>query len=470
MYTTPVGQYDSESVFVDCRTVPLSHCSTVSLSDDLHAFDFHSVYALVMNHSSAWWRRLPFFANPPTLNQRQWRIFGLVALVTVFGTYDVTLLPLALPQIQSSLAIPKDEVSNWIALIRLGALPAFALALAADRLGRRRLLLLALVAFSLLTGATALAPSVRIFVALQFLVRTFTVAGGLLAGVMIVEEFPESARGWGVGAHAALASVGGGIGALFFAAVELLPFGWRTLYLLGLLALLVSPLVYRQLPETTRFQAQQQAAKQARIWQPLQQLWRAYPVRFIVVGSIVFLMNIGLDAALFYDPTYLQQARGWQPWHISLLNLGAGFMAPLGSAASGQWSDRFGRKRTTLLFLLALPLFIIAYFNSTGWLLPLLWAGMLFTSIGTGVAFGALNTELFPTAYRATAAGATAVIATVGGVLSLLVHSQLLPFTQSPWTAVSWLALLVFVVPPLLLRLPETSGRTLEEIAPERKI
>jgi MFS family permease len=93
---------------------------------------------------------------------------------------------------------------------------------------------------------------------------------------------------------------------------------------------------------------------------------------------------------------------------------------------------------------------------------------MVFTSIGTGVALGTLNTELFPTAYRATASGATAMLATVGGVLSLVFHGQLLHLTGSSWSAVSWLALLVFVVPALLAGLPETSGRTLEEIAPER--
>jgi len=96
-----------------------------------------------------------------------------------------------------------------------------------------------------------------------------------------------------------------------------------------------------------------------------------------------------------------------------------------------------------------------------------LWGGFLFTSIGALVSLGALSSELFPTAYRSTAAGATAIVATVSGVLSLVVHGWLLPFAGSPWLAVTLLLTLLFLAAPLVLLLPETGGRALEEIAPE---
>jgi putative MFS transporter len=431
------------------------------------------VNPLPADQQPLWLRWLPFAAYTPTLSARQWRILGLVVLVSMTATYAVALLQLALPQIQASLAIPAHEVSGWIALIRLGALPASLLTLAADRLGRRRLLLLALLAFSLLTGASALAPTIAGFALFQFLLRTFTVTGALLASVVIVEEFPEDARGWGIGVHSAVASLGGGLAAVLFAGVEIVPYGWRALYLLGAVGVLgVIPLYY-YLPETSRFQAQVGRAalrsSPTRLFHPLRRLLIAYPGRFASLGLLVFLYNVGIDAALFYDPTYLQQAHGWQPWQVALLNLGAGFNAVLGSAAAGRWSDRFGRKRTLLLFLLALPLFVLGYFNLGGLWLPVLWAGMVFTGVGLGVALGAYSAELFPTAYRATATGATANVATLGGVLSLTLHGLSLPWVGSPWSAVSLLTLLVFVTPLLLIGLPETSGRTLEEIAPEEE-
>ncbi len=103
----------------------------------------------------AWLQRAALVVHAPNLTQRQWRVLGLVALATIFGQYGVALLSLALPQIQTSMAILTAQMSNWIAIIRLGALPACALPLAADRLGRSGLLLISVIAFSLLTGATA---------------------------------------------------------------------------------------------------------------------------------------------------------------------------------------------------------------------------------------------------------------------------------------------------------------------------
>lgn len=420
-----------------------------------------------------WVQRAALVVRAPALTQRQWRVLGLVALTTIFGQYGVVLLSLALPQIQASMAIPTAQMSNWLALIRLGALPAFGLALAADRLGRRRLLLLAVIAFSLLTGATAFAPTIGLFVTFQFLVRTFVAAASILAGVMIVEEFPEYARGWGIGALSALASVGGGIAALLFALVDIVPFGWRALYAIGLLALLSSSLLYYHLPETERFQDQQSQRNSVHhgfvlAARPLISLVQAYPGRIIVLSSIIFLLSLGGDAALFYDLAYLQQAHGWQPWHISLLNLGAGFMAVLGSAYAGQLSDQVGRKKATMIFLAALPICIFGFFTSFGVLLPVWWAGLLFTSIGVGVALGTFRAELFPTSYRSTATGATAVLATLGGALSLVLHGRLIGSIGSPWPAIGLMGFLILGAPLLVLLLPETNRRTLEEIAPER--
>ncbi|HMN30746.1 MAG TPA: MFS transporter [Caldilineaceae bacterium] len=250
-----------------------------------------------------------------------------------------------------------------------------------------------------------------------------------------------------------------------------LPYGWRTLYLVGWVALFFCGWLFRTLPETERFQ-QQQASHAARprqaISAPLQRLLRAYPARLLTIALVIILVNLGGDAALFYDSSYLQQAHGWQPWQVSLLNLGAGYMALVGSAAGGRLSDRLGRKRTTSIFLTALPLFIIGYYNVGGWLLPLLWAVLLFTSIGAGVALGALSSELFPTSFRSTASGAMSVVATLFGALCLVLHGWLFQRTGSAWQAVSILALLLFFAPLLITRLPETSGRSLEEIAPER--
>lgn len=425
-------------------------------------------------------RRIPRQLSLPPLTAQQWTVLLLVTLAALWGSYDLAVLQLALPQIAESLRIPLAQLSDVGALIKLGSLPAFGFAVAADRWGRRRLLISSVVCFTLATGATAFAPNVTTFVVCQFLARLFVTVVITLAGVFIIEEFPAHARGWGMGAFTGLATLGGGLAALLFAGIEQLPFGWRGLYVIGLVAFAFLPLWIMRLPETARFQAQQNENKatesgafarrvqlQVPRWQPLRQLLRAYPLRLRILVVVILLFNLGGDAALFYDPTYLQQAHGWQPWQVSLLNLSAGFMALVGSMVAGRLSDRMGRRRTGGMLLVAMSLCIIAYYNVQGWLLPLFWAGLLFSSIGATVVLSAINNELFPTAYRATASGAIAILATLSGAASLTVHGQLVRWQLSPWTAISLLALGLLVIPVSLMRLPETSGRALEEIAPE---
>ncbi len=134
-----------------------------------------------------WLRYAPFLGRPPALTRRQWRVLGLVAAASLFDQYDLGLFSLALKQIQTELGIAEERLGLLGAIVIFGALPSSLLALAADRFGRRRLLLVTIVAYTLLTGATAFAPNAESFVALQFLARTFITAEIVLAMVVVAE-------------------------------------------------------------------------------------------------------------------------------------------------------------------------------------------------------------------------------------------------------------------------------------------
>jgi MFS family permease len=151
-----------------------------------------------------WYRLTPFLGNPPDLTPRQWRVLGLVAVVSLFEQYDLYLFPLSLKQIQTELAIGEANLGLLGFVVRMGAVLALPIALAADRLGRRKILLATVIAYTLLAGATAFAPNAEAFVALQFLARAFAVAETLIAVVVIAEEFAPEHRGWGIGALGAI--------------------------------------------------------------------------------------------------------------------------------------------------------------------------------------------------------------------------------------------------------------------------
>ncbi|NJN53091.1 MAG: MFS transporter, partial [Gammaproteobacteria bacterium] len=148
-----------------------------------------------MSNTPRWYRFAWFLGPPPTLTSRQWRVLGLVSAVSFFETYDLFLFALNLKQIQADLSIPEDDLGLLGSIVRAGSLLAIFFAMAADRVGRRRMLLITVVGYTVMTGATALAPSAETFVLFQALARGFAVAESILATVVIVEEFgPEHRR------------------------------------------------------------------------------------------------------------------------------------------------------------------------------------------------------------------------------------------------------------------------------------
>ena len=63
--------------------------------------------------------------------------------------YTMTVTGFALPQIQRGLSIPEDEVGTLFALMRAGTLFSLVIAVLADRLGRRRLLIASVAGIAL---------------------------------------------------------------------------------------------------------------------------------------------------------------------------------------------------------------------------------------------------------------------------------------------------------------------------------
>jgi MFS family permease len=416
-------------------------------------------------------RRLP---RPPVLDARQWRVLGLVSLAALFGQYDQAIFGLALPQIQSDLGISEQSLGLLGSLVRAGALPAFLLGFAADRVGRRPALLVTIVAYTLLTGATALAPDTASFVALQFLASGFAAAELLLGVVVLTEELDPGARGFGIGAMFTIKSLGVGLAAALFPLCAGSPGAWRSLYAVGLVPLAALAWWRRTLPETARFRAARErrasamAAVSAGPLASISALVRAQPRRAAAMAAVVLLFAGGGAAGDFLAPKYLQDHHHWTPGQLSLLFLLAGPLALAGSFGAGWLSDRLGRKPTAIALAVAVVVCAIGFFQAgPTWLAPL-WIATIAALVGCEVVYATYGAELFPTAQRATAVGLRSVMATLGGVAGLAAEAALYSVLHSHWTSVCVLMLFALGAPAIVAAsFPETAGRTLEEIAPD---
>src|SRR4029453_12058289 len=85
-------------------------------------------------------------------------------------------------------------------------------------------------------------------------VRTMSrTRGRALAQVVMAEEFPAAARGMGQGLLGAAAALGGGLAAVLFPVLVKTALGWRGLYFVGIIPLLIVGYLRRSLPETRRW-------------------------------------------------------------------------------------------------------------------------------------------------------------------------------------------------------------------------
>ena len=413
-------------------------------------------------------RRFLIARQFPPFSPRQWRVFAISTTAGFFDNYDTALLSLALRQIQRGLGIAEARLGAILSLIRLGYLASLALSPMADVFGRRQLLLYTIVGYTIFTAATAAAPRTSAFVAAQFVARAFSGAEATVSLVILAEEVDAAVRGWALGMQGALSISGYGLAAAVFAMIGIIPFGWRGLYALAVLPLALIIPLRRILPESRRFErAHRGQATEPAILAPLRALLRSYPLRLCSIFAVVFVGSMAGGAVGFFVPKYLQEVHHWSPARVSSLYVFGGALGIIGNIFSGRVSDRFGRRVVGPLFIAMEA--VLAYQLYTIGTRPvvILWIGWLFCDQAGVTMTSAYSAELFPTSFRAAAAGALYVARFAGGAVGLLGEGMLYSIMGSHWAAIRILSTCWLVSATLMyLLFPETAQRELEEIAP----
>lgn len=408
---------------------------------------------------------------PMALPRRQETVFLLVGTTLLFSGYDLNIFGLALPQIQKELQIPENMAGLTVSYFRLAALCALLIAPLADIFGRRRMLLFTVAGEAVMTLATAFAQTYPQFVAAQVLARVFGYAEELLCFVVIAEEIDARVRGWATGTLSAMGATGAGVAAIVFAAVNILPYGWRSLYAIGGGVLLILAYYRRLLPETQRFELRRTeiAAMGSRLQafrDTLNQLLKDYSGRLATLGGAVFAFGFAIGPATVLMSKYLQQDHHYSPGEVSILYLFGGLVAVVGNVVAGRLSDHFGRRR--ILFataLLAGICFAVFFSGVGGFILPVMWILALFGFLSADALFSGYPAEIFPTATRATAAGLRYVFGIMGGALSLALEGVFYDWLGGHGPAIMLALAAIPVALAAILFLPETARRTLEEIS-----
>ena len=427
--------------------------------------------AATQRPGNPWWIPPILGRVPPEVDARQLSLIGAVALAIYFEGYDITMAAQAIKYIREDFGFPQSEIGRVSAWFRLGAIPAFFLIPFGDGFGRRRVFLLCIVGSSLATFATAFTQSIEQFILVQIFARTFLITGVAQAYVIVAEEVPAAHRGWSIGILGAFSALGVGLGALLFSMIEWLPYGWRSLYVVGVVPLALMPYFRARVRETARFTRERATGARAAFalgeWiGPIVALSTRHPVRTLCVIGIAAFSSAATGPVHALAADYVLTDHGWAPWEFSLMYLTGGVVGVIGNTLTGRLGDRFGRRIVGCAIFATMPLFGLAFYNGgSAWLLIVAWPLLAFTTTGGSMIVRALATELFPTSSRGTATGVLLLVETLAAAAALWLITWFTPMGTSIAVAVRAVVFVSAAAAVLALCLPETARRDLEDIS-----
>jgi MFS transporter, putative metabolite transport protein len=412
--------------------------------------------------------RVPWWAPPVPTDARVRATIACLCLLS--GTWSYAggtggLLTETLPYAAKVYDVSDRTLGAGLAVVRVGVVLAIALGLLADRVGRRRFVIVAAVAHCLLASVIGLAPSFAVYIGAHLLLRCVDTALAVAIAVLAVEAVPAGNRALML----ALVLLSGGIGTAL--AVLSLPIaaagrvGFAVVYALQLLAL---PLVLgagRRLPESRRFLRHRREPHHYR-----EVLGRRYRGRFVLLGGTSLLSAAFFAPGVEFFTRYLDDTHHFSSVKIVTFLAITAAPSAIGVIAGGRLADRLGRR------LVGAPLGALSavaaagfYLSGGVWLWPLsLCAALL--GAASGAALSPYGSELFPTRVRA-GANTLLVFATVCGSAIGLGTAGVLAGPLGIGPAIAVLAVGPLVTSALVwLAFPETARRELEETSGEAPV
>lgn len=343
----------------------------------------------------------------------------------------------------------------------------------ADVIGRSKTLVFTILIYALFTGLAALSQEWWHLALYRFLAG-LGIGGEWAAGAALVaESWPEAKRTKAAGVLQSAWAVG-----FFLAAglnLLLKDYGWRVLFVVGILPALVALVIRLWVKEPQRW-VQAHARDRdtgTAAWHKLSELFSPVLRRHTVVGAtLAFVSVFGLWGATNWTPTLIAKlpdltnmdaaaVAAKVSYAVMMLNVGA----LAGYFSFGPLAERFGRRPVFALMCLGSFIMVPMTFLTPHsyvhvlWLLPLL--GFFNNGIFSG--FPIYLPELYPTRLRATGAGfcfnAGRTLASIGP----FVTGSLVAFFGHFGQAASSVAFIYLLGLAILLFAEETRGKPLPD-------
>jgi MFS family permease len=342
-------------------------------------------------------------AGPATVDRDAIKALIGSGLGYAMDGFDLLILGFMLRLIAADLALSPAEAASLVTATLVGAvIGGIGFGILSDHIGRVRVLTWTIVIFAVFTGLCGLA---RGYYDLLFY---RTIAGVGLGGefgigmALVAEAWPASMRarassyvglGWQLGVLAAA-----------IATPILLPvIGWRGMFFVGIVPALAAYFIRYSLHEPEVFVKKSHDHPRE---SALGLLVKDAATTKISLGMIILcsVQNFGYYGVMIWLPSYLSSRFGFALTQSAVWTIVTIAGMALGIFMFGHIADRIGRRPAFFAYMLGAAIMVVLYSRLTD-PLQLLVAGAVMGFFVNGMlgGYGALISELFPTAARATA-------------------------------------------------------------------
>jgi len=331
-----------------------------------------------------------------------------------------------------------------------------------DKIGRLRVMVYTVLGYSVFTGLTALSWSAMSLVVFRFLMGFFAGGEWAAGAALITEAWPPKYRGKVIAVMQAGWPTGAILASLVYTTIGA-TWGWRYVFLAGIVPALIVLWIRMSLKESTHFQAHKESGKKVS-WTEI--FKGKYLKRTIMYMLISFIGLLGYWCIMSWIPSMLRAERGMTIFASSMWFIVINIGCLVGYLSFGPISDTWGRRPTFTLFWLAAmifcPLFVI-YAKTTG--LMLVIGFCLGMSMGYFSGYPMYGSELWPTWLRATGMGiAYTGIARVGstfGPMAIGAAADVIGLSQAIAIMASFYIIAIILIWAMGY---ETKGKSLEEL------
>ncbi|MCX6169385.1 MAG: MFS transporter [Ignavibacteriales bacterium] len=402
-----------------------------------------------------------------SIRSYQWKTLFAAQLGWMLDAMDIMFYAFALTAIQSEFKLSSAEAGALASVTLIAsAIGGIFFGTLADKIGRARALVFSIISYSIFTAMTATAQSIAWLILWRTLVG-FGMGGEWSAGsVLVSESWPTEHRGKAIGIMQSGWAIGYILAAII-SAVILPQFGWRILFVVGILPAFLTLWIRRNVPEPEIWIRNKENRK-SKMTDSLLIIFKKPLLKKTLTASLLTTSVLFAYWGLFtWMPTFLskpveQGGAGLgivksSTWIVPM-QIGAFF----GYLSFGFLADRFGRRPVFLTFLIAAALLVPLYGQLARHEILLLVIGPFIGFFGHGYfsVFGAMLAELFPTNIRGTAQGFTYNIGRAFSALAPFIIGALAD-NYGIGSAFALTAFFFLLGAVIIFLLPETKGQQL---------